>query len=118
MGGEGWLDGGGGDRKTKSCRVEEPGRRRHRSHDRAGLGLLLLEGAGQQLGATGEVQQTLGETPVGPGFVEWLKLVDARQRRGAEHAVDAFLRREGRTLQIGLGSKLLRHGRTLRHQDK
>lgn len=77
------------------------------SHDRAALGLLLLEGGGEQVGLAGQVEESFGEAAGGARLWERLQLVDAGHRRGAEHAVDAFLRGERRALHVGLGSQLL-----------
>lgn len=83
------------------------------SHDGAAFCLLLLEGGGDELGAAGQVQESLGEASCGAfgglrgGFAE------ADAGHGPEDAVDAFLRGEGRALQVALGSQLLGHGAAL-----
>ena len=64
------------------------------SHDRAALGLLLLEGGGDQIRLAGQVEESFGEATGGAGLWEGLQLVDAGHGRGAKHAVDAFLRGE------------------------
>lgn len=64
------------------------------SHDRAALGLLLLEGGGEQIRLAGEVEESFGEAAGGAGLRERLQLVDAGQGGGAENAVDALLRGE------------------------
>lgn len=102
--------GGGWRSRGEEGRVTTPPRR---SHDRAALGLLLLEGGREQLGAAGQVEKAFGEAAVGARLSQRLKLVDASQGRGAENAVDAFLWCEGWALQVCLGPKLLGHGWTL-----
>lgn len=64
------------------------------SHDRAALGLLLLEGRGEQIRLAGKVEKSFGEATGGAGLREGLQLVDAGHRCGAEHAVYAFFRGE------------------------
>ena len=100
---------GAGSRERTTARVSPPSP----SHDGAALGLLLLEVGGEQVGLAGEVEQSLGEASGGAGLGQGLQLVDAGQRRRAEHAVDALLRGEGGALQVGLRTQLLGHGRAL-----
>lgn len=61
------------------------------SHDGAALGLLLLEGRGEQLGAAGEVEESLREASGGAGLGERLELVDASKSGRPEHTVDTLL---------------------------
>lgn len=83
------------------------------SHDRAALGLLLLEGGGEQIWLAGQVEESFGEAAGGAGLRERLQLVDAGHGCGAKHAMDAFLRGERWALQVSLCTQLLGHGRTL-----
>lgn len=83
------------------------------SHDGAALGLLLLEGGGEQIRLAGQVEKSFGEAAGGAGLWEGLQLVDAGHRCGAEHTVDAFLRGERRALQVSLCTQLLGHSRAL-----
>lgn len=64
------------------------------SHDRAALGLLLLEGGGEQIRLAGQVEKSFGEAAGGAGLRERLQLVDAGHCCSAEDAMDAFLRGE------------------------
>lgn len=64
------------------------------SHDRTALGLLLLEGRGEQIRLAGKVEKSFGEAAGGAVLREGLQLVNAGHRCGAEHAVDALLRGE------------------------
>lgn len=82
----------GGGRPGVACDDCNPARLH--SHDRAALGLLLLEGGGEQIRLAGQVEKSFGEAAGGAGLGEGQQLVDAGHRRGAEHAVDAFLRGE------------------------
>lgn len=84
------------------------------SHDRAALGLLFLEGGGEQVRLAGQVQQSLGEAAGGAALGQRLQLVDAGHGGGAEHAVDALLRGERRALQVGLSAQLLGQSRPLK----
>lgn len=88
--------------------------RQLRSHDRAALGLLLLEGGGEQVRPAGQVQQSLGEAAGGAALGQRLQLVDAGHGGRAEHTVDALLRGERRALQVGLSTQLLGQSRTLK----
>lgn len=87
------------------------------SHDRAALGLLFLEGRGEQIWLAGKVEKSFGEATGRARLREGLKLVDACHRRGAEHAVDALLRGEGWTFQVSLCTQLLGQSRTLQKTD-
>jgi len=85
------------------------------SHDRAALGLLLLEGGREQIRLAGQVEQSFGQAAGGAWLGEGLQLVDAGHRCGAEHAVDAFLRGERWALQVSFHAQLLGHSRTLQY---
>lgn len=76
------------------------------SHDGAALGSLFAERGGQELRLAGQVKEAFGESARRGLLHGRLLFVEARVRCRAEHAVDAFFRRERGTFQVQLRSDL------------